>query len=87
MAEIGNASQLTEGSDSEILYGPTGYGAAQSLGAALSGPVTYMPDSDLTRQHGLAPHRRLLAHRHRFEFQLELDLDHLDLDDQHDLSG
>jgi hypothetical protein len=46
--EIGNSSQLTEGSDSEILYGPTGYAAAQSLGASLSGPVTYMPDSDLT---------------------------------------
>ena len=25
-----------------------GYGAAQSLGATLSGPITYMPDSDLT---------------------------------------
>ena len=48
VAEIGNASQLTEGSDSEILYGPTGYGAALSLGATLSGPVTYMPDSDLS---------------------------------------
>jgi LCP family protein required for cell wall assembly len=48
VAEVGNATQLTEGSDSEILYGPTGYGAAQSLGAALSGPVTYMPDSELT---------------------------------------
>jgi LCP family protein required for cell wall assembly len=48
VAEIGNASQLTEGSDSEILYGPTGYGAALSLGATLSGPLTYRPDSDLS---------------------------------------
>jgi LCP family protein required for cell wall assembly len=48
VAEIGNATQLTSGSDSEILYGPTGFGAAESLGAALSGPVTYMPDADLT---------------------------------------
>ncbi len=48
VAEIGNASQLSEGSDSEILYGPTGYGAAESLGKVLGGPVTYMPDSSLT---------------------------------------
>jgi LCP family protein required for cell wall assembly len=46
--EIGNATQLGAESDSEIRYGPTGLAAAQSLGAALSGPVTYLPDNDLT---------------------------------------
>jgi LCP family protein required for cell wall assembly len=48
VAEIGNATQLGAQSDSEIRYGPTGYGAAQSLGGALSGPVTYLPDPDLS---------------------------------------
>ncbi len=48
VAEIGNASLLSSGSDSEILYGPTGYGAAVSLGSTLSGPITYAPDPDLT---------------------------------------
>ena len=48
VAEIGNATQLSSGSDSEILYGPTGYGGpAVSLGSTLSGPITYVPDPDL----------------------------------------
>jgi hypothetical protein len=48
VSEIGNATQLGADSDSEIRYGPTGLSAAQSLGAALSGPVTYLPDPDLS---------------------------------------
>jgi LCP family protein required for cell wall assembly len=48
VAEIGDATQLGADSDSQIRYGPTGLGAAQSLGAALSGPVTYLPDPNLS---------------------------------------
>ncbi len=48
VAEIGDATQLGADSESEIRFGPTGYGAALSLGAALSGPLTYMPDSRLS---------------------------------------
>ena len=51
VAEIGDASsQLGTGTPSQILYGPTGYGAALTLGSALSGPVTYMADPSLTGQ-------------------------------------
>ncbi len=51
VAEIGDASsQLGSGAPSEILYGPSGYGAALTLGAALRGPVTYMADPSLTGQ-------------------------------------
>jgi LCP family protein required for cell wall assembly len=48
VAEISNATQLGVDSASEIRYGPTGFSAAQSLGAALSGPVTYLPDPALS---------------------------------------
>jgi LCP family protein required for cell wall assembly len=48
VAEIGDATQLGADSGSEIRFGPTGYGAALSLGAALSGPLTYSPDPDLS---------------------------------------
>ncbi len=46
--EIGNSSESTPDGESQILYGSTGYAAAQSLGAVLSGPVTYAPDSALS---------------------------------------
>ena len=48
VAQIGDASsQLTAGGPSEILYGPTGYEAALTLDSVLSGPVTYVADSNL----------------------------------------
>jgi LCP family protein required for cell wall assembly len=51
VAEIGDASsQLGSSAPSQVLYGPSGYGAALTLGAALSGPVTYMADPGLTGQ-------------------------------------
>ena len=51
VAEIGDASsQLGSGAPSQILYGPSGYGAALTLGAALDGPITYMADPSLTGQ-------------------------------------
>ncbi len=49
--EIGNATtELESGGPSEILYGPSGYGAAVTLGSVLSGGVTYMADSSLSGQ-------------------------------------
>ena len=49
--QIGNAtSELEAGGPSEILFGPTGLGAAVTLGSVLSGGVTYMPDSSLSGQ-------------------------------------
>jgi LCP family protein required for cell wall assembly len=49
--QIGNAtSELEAGGPSEILFGPTGFGAAVTLGSVLSGGVTYMPDSSLSGQ-------------------------------------
>ena len=49
--QVGNATtQLGSGASSEILYGPSGYGAAVTLGSVLSGGVTYMPDSSLSGQ-------------------------------------
>ncbi len=51
VAQIGNASsQLAGGDPSEILYGPAGYEAALTLDSALSGPVTYVADSNLSGQ-------------------------------------
>jgi hypothetical protein len=49
ITEIGNAaSPLGAGKASEIRYGPSGYGAALTLGSALGGPVTYVADSGLS---------------------------------------
>jgi hypothetical protein len=50
VTEIGNATTLAPGSNSEILYGPAGFGAALTLDSVLSGPVTYVPDSSLSGQ-------------------------------------
>lgn len=47
--EIGDAStQLSEGAPSEILYGPSGTQAAQTLASVLSGSVTQVPDPSLS---------------------------------------
>ena len=49
VTEIGNASSpLGAGEASEIRYGPSGYGAALTLGSALGGPLTYVADSGLS---------------------------------------
>jgi LCP family protein required for cell wall assembly len=49
VAEIGDApSQIATGGPSQILYGPTGLAAAHTLGAALSGSISYVPDASLT---------------------------------------
>jgi hypothetical protein len=49
ITEIGNAtSPLSAGTASEIRYGPSGYGAALTLGSALGGPVTYVADTGLS---------------------------------------
>jgi LCP family protein required for cell wall assembly len=49
--EIGDAStQLTAGSPSEILYGPSGLEAAHTLASVLSGPVTLVPEPSLSGQ-------------------------------------
>jgi hypothetical protein len=49
ITEIGNAATpLAAGKASEIRYGPSGYGAALTLGSALGGPVTYVTDSGLS---------------------------------------
>jgi LCP family protein required for cell wall assembly len=51
VAEIGNASSsLSSDASSEILYGPAGTAAAHTLGGALSGPVSYVPDASLNGQ-------------------------------------
>ena len=48
---IGDApTPITEGSPSQILYGPTGYAAAVTLSSALSGPVSLVPDATLSGQ-------------------------------------
>jgi LCP family protein required for cell wall assembly len=48
---IGNAAApLAAGGASQILYGPSGYQAAVTLGSVLSGPYTYVPDSSLSGQ-------------------------------------
>jgi LCP family protein required for cell wall assembly len=47
--EVGDAStQLSTGSPPEILYGPTGTEAANTLASAISGPVTLVPTPSLT---------------------------------------
>ena len=43
---------------SEILYGPSGSEAAQTLAAVLGGPVTLVPDPSLSGTDGLAVDRR-----------------------------
>jgi hypothetical protein len=47
ITEVGNARQLPAGSASQILYGSSGYAAAQSLRGTLSGPVTEVEHSGL----------------------------------------
>lgn len=46
--QIANASSPLTGSSSEILYGPAGLRAAQTLNAAVRGPVTMVADPNLT---------------------------------------
>jgi LCP family protein required for cell wall assembly len=47
--EVGDAStQLSSGSPPEILYGPTGTEAANTLASAIAGSVTLVPDASLT---------------------------------------
>lgn len=47
--QIGNATtSLSSSGVSEIRYGPSADAAAHTLGSALSGPVTYVPDSTLS---------------------------------------
>jgi LCP family protein required for cell wall assembly len=47
--EIGDAStQLSTGSPPQILYGPLGTEAANTLASAIAGPVTLVPDASLT---------------------------------------
>jgi LCP family protein required for cell wall assembly len=51
VAQIADAaSPLAAGAPSEILYGPSGFGAALTLDSVLSGPVTYLADSSLRGQ-------------------------------------
>jgi hypothetical protein len=51
VAQIADASTpLAPGEPSEILYGPSGYGAALTLDSVLRGPVTYVSDSSLRGQ-------------------------------------
>ncbi len=51
VSQIGNATtSLGYGSSSEILYGPSGHEAALTLGSVLGGPVTDVPDSNLSGQ-------------------------------------
>ncbi len=84
VAEIGDATQLGADSASEIRFGPTGYGAALSLGATLERTPHLLARPRPERQHGLAPHRGLVPPRDR---RIDLGLDHVDLDDHHDLPG
>ncbi len=52
ISEIGNATTpLGSGASSEILYGPAGKEAAQTLASVLSGPDTLVPDPNLTGQN------------------------------------
>jgi LCP family protein required for cell wall assembly len=47
--EIGDAStQLSTGSPPQILYGPLGTEAANTLASAIAGPVTLVPEASLT---------------------------------------
>ncbi len=52
ITEIGDAttSQLASSGTSEILYGPSGYQAAQTLATVLTGPVTTVADPNLSGQ-------------------------------------
>jgi hypothetical protein len=46
--QVGNATTALSGTDSEILYGPDGLRAAQTLDASLHGPVTMVATPGLT---------------------------------------
>jgi LCP family protein required for cell wall assembly len=48
IGEVANASSPLGGASSEILYGPAGLQAAQTLNAELRGPVTMVADPSLT---------------------------------------
>jgi LCP family protein required for cell wall assembly len=48
IGEVANASSPLSGTSSEILYGPAGLQAAQTLNAELRGPVTLVADPSLT---------------------------------------
>jgi LCP family protein required for cell wall assembly len=49
VTEVGDApTPITPGGNSEIWYGPTGLDAAHSLGSALNGTITYVPDPSLS---------------------------------------
>jgi len=49
VVEVGDAPKpLAPGSPSQIWYGPTGLAAAHSLGAGLSGSISYVPDPSLS---------------------------------------
>jgi LCP family protein required for cell wall assembly len=49
VVQIGNApSPIAAGSPSQIWYSATGLEAAHTLGAALGGPISYVPDPSLT---------------------------------------
>jgi LCP family protein required for cell wall assembly len=50
VGQIGDSTTQLTGGSSEILYGPDGYAAAQTVGAVLNGPVTYEADSSLSGQ-------------------------------------
>jgi hypothetical protein len=48
IGEVANASSPLSGTSSEILYGPAGLQAAQTLNAELRGPVTLVADPSLS---------------------------------------
>jgi LCP family protein required for cell wall assembly len=48
IGEVANASSPLNGTSSEVLYGPAGLQAAQTLNAELQGPVTLVADPSLT---------------------------------------
>jgi LCP family protein required for cell wall assembly len=49
VVDVGNATTpIAAGGSTEIWYGPTGLDAAHSLGSALNGSVSYVPDPSLT---------------------------------------
>ena len=51
VTEVDNAStELPAGGPSEILFGPSGSEAAHTLASALGGPVTLVPDANLSGQ-------------------------------------
>jgi LCP family protein required for cell wall assembly len=48
--EVADASTPLSGTSSEVLYGPSGAAAAQTLAADLRGPVTLVPEASLSGQ-------------------------------------